>query len=344
MKILAYVHRYQGMSHNAGGEVSLHAALRHLVSQGHQCMVLVGQETDAPSYELDGVEIVCSNDAGEIKSQPFDYFPWSDVIVTQLTCAYRAGIVAGMMRKPLISYMHNDHPKMISVLDRYAWAGLYNTNWVRESVRSADVWTPGPVLHPIVEPDLYRTKRTRSAKFVTLVNLSQGGDGLYDKGYATFFELARRHPDLPFLAVRGAYGEQAYEDLPNVTYMDHTADMTEVYRRTKVLLLPSKYESFGRVAVEAAASGIPSIVSVTKGTQEAMGEAANYCSYGNFDEWNSALEDVLDRTYTESSQAALARSEFLWNQSQEELDELSLMFEIIGTAGFEEYYDYLSVR
>lgn len=347
MKILAYVHRYQGMGHNAGGETSLHAALRYLVRQGHECTVLVGQETSVPSYELDGVQVVTTDSDTDIKSQPFDYFPWADVIVTQLTCANRAGIVAGMFRKPVIHYMHNDHPSMLRTLGKYAWAGLYNTNWVRESTRAADVWTPGPVLHPVVDPELYATKRTRAAKYVTLVNLSMGGDGLYDKGYKTFFELAKRNPDIPFLGVRGAYGEQAYESLPNVTYMDHTADMTEVYKKTKVLLVPSKYESFGRVAVEAAASGIPSICSSTPGLEEALAGYGTYAQYGDYDKWDELLKTLMDpngTAYSLHSAEAKHRSEFLWKQSQEELEELAVMFEIIESAGFHEYYDYLSVR
>lgn len=343
MKILAYVHRYQGMGHNAGGETSLHAALAHLVRQGHECRVLVGQETEVPSYELDGIHVLTCDSIVAERSQPFDHFPWADVIVTQLTCSQRAGIVAGMLRKPLIQYMHNDHPRMVSMLDKYAWAGLYNTRWVREAVRSADVFTPGPVLHPVVDPELYATKRTRAAKYVTLVNLSKGGDGLYDKGHQTFFDLARRNPEVPFLAVRGAYGEQAYEDLPNVTYLDHQSDMRQVYRQTKLLVVPSKYESFGRVAVEAAASGIPSICTPTDGTIEAMGGAAVYANYGDYDAWDKQLKRLLADPSL-YPQAAKARSELLWKESQEELNELALMFEIIESAGFPEYYDYLSVR
>ena len=343
MKILAYVHRYQGMGHDAGGEVSLHAALRHLVSQGHEVAVLIGQETDRGSYELDGIKVVAPASDADIKSEPFDWFPWADVIVTQLTCANRAGIVAGMMRKPLMLYMHNDHPRMVSALDKYAWVGWYNTQWVRNAVRTADVWTPGPVLHPIVDPDLYVTKRTRAARYVTLVNLSQGGDGLYDKGHSTFFELARRHPEQEFLAVRGAYGEQAYEELPNVTYRDHTSDMRSVYRETKVLLVPSLYESYGRVAVEAAASGIPSICTLTPGTQEAMGDAALYAAYGDYDTWDGHLTAILSGQGP-SATAVRDRAQYLWRQSQEELDELALMFDIIQARGIHEYYDYLSVR
>ncbi len=347
MKILAYVHRYQGMGHNAGGEVSLHAALRHLASQGHEVMVLVGQETNVPGYELEGVNVVTPLTETDVKGQPFDYFAWADVVLSQLTCAPRGGIVAGMLRKPFVLYMHNDHPKMVSTLDKYGWAGIFNTNWVQEATRDAGVWTPGPVLHPIVDPELYVTKRTRAAKYVTLVNLSMGGDGLYDKGHKTFFELAKRNPDIPFLAVEGAYGEQAHEDLPNVTYMPHQSDMREVYKKTKVLLVPSKYESFGRVAVEAAASGIPALCSSTPGLEEAMAGRGTYIEYGDYDTWDERLKTLMDpqgAAYSLHSAEAKQRSDFLWKQSQAELDELSLMFEIVESAGFSEYYDYLSVR
>lgn len=305
---------------------------------------MVGEATPVPSYELDGVKVVTPQDDNEVRQQPFDYFAWADVIVTQLTCAYRGGIIAAGMRKPVVVYMHNDHPRMVKTLDRYGWAGWYNTEWVRQKCQDQGVWTPGPTLHPIVDPALYATKRTRAAKYVTLVNLSNGENGTYDKGYRTFFELAKRNPEIPFLGVRGAYGEQAYEDLPNVTYLDHQADMTEVYKQTKVLLVPSKYESYGRVAVEAAASGIPSICSMTTGLAEAMDTAALYAEYGDHETWNAQLQDLLGCCYSEMSTAAKQRSEFLWKQSQEELEELSLMFEIIAAGDFHEYYDYLSVR
>lgn len=344
MRILAYTHAYPGpMKHQAGGETSLHDALRYLVRQGHEVTVLVGEPTLCPSYDIDGVQVRTVQTDAEAKAAPLSFFPWADVILTQLKCSYRGSLVAQMFQKPVVHYAHNDHKATRKTLGQYASIGLYNTQWVRESFEDSGIYTPGLVLHPVVEPSRYEVDVTESNEYVTLVNLSMGGDGMYDKGYATFFELARRNPTVKFLAVKGAYGEQAYEPLPNVTYMDHQEDIREVYKLTKVLLVPSKYESFGRVAVEAAASGIPSICSTTEGLWEAMGNTGMHTPYGDYDAWDRNLHDVLSR-YDELSAVVKNRSAFLWEQSQRELEELGFMFQILASAGLHELYDYLSAR
>lgn len=353
MRILAYTHAYPGpLGHQAGGETSLHDALRHLAGQGHDVLALVGDPTPCPSYVLDGVTVRTVQTTGEAKAAPLALFGWADVVVTQLKHSYRAAVLARMHSKPVVHYAHNDHRgtrKPLGMSD----VGLYNTDWVRESCRENGVHTPGIVLHPIVEPSRYHVD-TANADCVTLINLSMGGDGMYDKGWKTFFELARRNPDIKFLGVHGAYGEQAHLDLPNLHYMPHQEDIREVYRRTRVLLVPSKYESFGRVAVEAAASGIPSVCTPTDGLKEAMGDGALYAPYGDYDIWNERLKDLWcdgRRTYdngpgwiSRMRSASAYRSYQLWKQSQTELEELSLVFEILGSAGLGDLYDYLSVR
>lgn len=341
VKILAYTHAYPGMGHQAGGETSLHDALRYLSSQGHEVCALVGDPTPVPSYEIDGVFVRTVQTDAESKAAPLSLTPWADVVVTQLKCAYRGSVIAQMFKKPVVHYAHNDHSATKKLLGQYASIGLYNTEWVKRSFEDSAVYTPGMVLHPVVEPERYAVDSTE--EYVTLINLSMGGDGLYDKGWQTFFELARRNPKLRFLGVHGAYGEQAYEELPNVTYMPHQSDIREVYRKTRVLLVPSKYESYGRVAVEAAASGIPSICTPTDGLREAMGDSAMYAPYGDYDAWNSCLGALLRKNRLNCGEPK-ARSELLWEQSQKELEELGLMFQILASGGVRDYYDYVSVR
>jgi len=339
IKILAYVHRYRGMNRNAGGEVSIHALLRHLNAAGHQCVALVAEPTEAPSYHLDGVGVITTNSPAEIKAAPVEYFHGADVVVTQLNSSYRAGILGRMVGTPVVHYAHNTGPFTTRMVGGQCDAAIYNTEWVRRHCESQGIWTPGEILRPVVDPAEYATPNTRARRHITLVNLSTGDDGLYDKGYQTFFELARRNPDLPFLAVRGAYGIQAYEPLPNVTYLDHTNDITEVYKRTKVLLVPSRYESYGRVAVEAAASGIPSICTPTEGLVEAMQGSAAYAEYGDYDAWNDRLSYVLGDLSTVSGYAK-ERSAFLHTQTRQELEAVDLMFQIIHEGGLQDFYDY----
>lgn len=333
------------MKHQAGGETSLHDALRYLATRGHDVAVLVGEPTPTESYTLDGVQVYTVQTDQEAKSAPLNLFPWADVVITQLKCAYRGSVIAQMFNKPLVHYAHNDHPSTKKGILNSAHLALYNTGWVRQSFRDSEVFTPGLVLHPAVDPERYRVEKP--GEYITLINLSMGGDGMYDKGYATFFELARRNPKLKFLGVKGAYGTQAYEPLPNVEYMDHQEDIREVYKRTRVLLVPSKYESYGRVAVEAAASGIPSICSDTPGLSEALAGYGTFVEYGDYDGWNEWLKTLTNpegAAYSLHSSEAKQRSAFLWEQSQKELEELGLIFEILAAGGLGEVYDYLDVK
>ncbi|MBQ1164600.1 glycosyl transferase, partial [Streptomyces sp. A73] len=71
-----------------------------------------------------------------------------------------------------------------------------------------------------------------------------------EKGGHVLRALAQRIPEQQFVAVRGAYGEQVdYDGLANVEVLAQVPgeEMAErVYGRTRVLLMPSSYESWGR--------------------------------------------------------------------------------------------------
>lgn len=83
--------------------------------------------------------------------------------------------------------------------------------------------------------------------------------------------------------------------LPNVRLRPVTERMSDVYRRTAVLLAPSRVvETFGRVALEAAANGIPVVASRAGGLPEAVGDAGvlvDPCAAP--EAWASAVEGLL---------------------------------------------------
>ena len=129
---------------------------------------------------------------------------------------------------------------------------------------------------PIVAADY----RVQPGQAVTLINISA------NKGAALFWQLVSHFPDREFIAVRGSYGNQIVPpkgDRPrNVTVLDNTPNIQEVYARTRVLLMPSARETFGRVALEAAASGIPTLANPTVGLREALGRAGIFaCAIGS---------------------------------------------------------------
>ncbi|MBK7858016.1 MAG: glycosyltransferase family 4 protein [Archangiaceae bacterium] len=110
--------------------------------------------------------------------------------------------------------------------------------------------------------------RPRPDGFITLVN-----PGAY-KGVSIFEGLARAFAHLPFAAVSSWSTTRADRDrlsrLPNVTVLPQTDAMEEVYRQSRVLLVPSLWqEAFGMVTVEAMLRGIPVIASAAGGLPEA---------------------------------------------------------------------------
>jgi glycosyltransferase involved in cell wall biosynthesis len=168
------------------------------------------------------------------------------------------------------------------------------------ATRAALRWAgPTIVAHPPVWPDQYRT--TPGDK-VTLINLSpmKGGD--------LFYRLARSLPHRQFLAVKGGYGKQRANRVANVTVVEHTADMIGVYQQTRILLMPSTRESWGRVGIEAMCSGIPVIAAPTPGLLESLGPAGVFVPLDQPPRWLQEVERLHDDTqWAEASGRALSR-------------------------------------
>lgn len=94
------------------------------------------------------------------------------------------------------------------------------------------------------------------------------------KGFSIFIGLARRMPHLQFAAVpTWATAPEEIEEmksLPNVTLLKPVENINDIYKQTKVFLMPSLWgESFGQVVVEAMLRGIPVVSSFVGGIPEA---------------------------------------------------------------------------
>jgi glycosyltransferase involved in cell wall biosynthesis len=129
------------------------------------------------------------------------------------------------------------------------------------------------------------------------------------KGLPLFLELAKKYPERKFLAVRPYYNViRTPEHIPNIEWMDIQDDIRVVLAKTRILIAPSLYESWGRVAFEAMYNGIPVLYSKpmhraspaarasgsTEGMQEWIGESQMACAYGTFEEWTDAIEKLDD--------------------------------------------------
>lgn len=320
--IMAHVHAYVP-EHNAGAETTIHDILKFLVKRGWEAHVVLkyyGGQT-ARDYEIDGVQV---HVPGHKNRDFLHYLGKADVTISHLECSRHTHMLSNMFHKPTVHLVHNTHPLTVQWMQG-ADALIINTDWISKEPAYAEWSKPKMVLQPPVCPEDYKTTRGKS---VTLVNLWE------DKGAEIFYELAKRMPDVTFLGVRGGYGEQVIKDLPNVTVMEHTSEMKDVYGKTKVILMPSKYESFGRVGVEAMASGIPTLAHPTPGLLESLGDSGTFADRNDSDAWEKALRDLLKPAkYGKVSKLALARSKALADQRDTQLDYLGFFMEELARKG-----------
>lgn len=288
-RVLAHVHLYPP-GHNAGAEVMLHTMLRHLQADGWDAQVIAMQYRGRP-YEWDGIPV----EATPIDADLPRFYGWADVVVTHLD-ATRSAMAWARRGRPLVHLVHN-HRQLAhhKVTPAGAQLVVWNSRWVE---REHGMWTGDTmIVRPPVNSRDYATGNFRRYErgTVTLLNLAEA------KGGPLFWRLARKRPDLRFVGVRGAYAAQHEPPagLANVTVLDHGPDVLSIYRDTRVLAVPSSYESWGRVAVEAMASGIPVVAHPTPGLLEALTladgtPAALFADRDSDQAWLAALSRLDD--------------------------------------------------
>lgn len=311
MRLLAIVHKAAPI-HNAGAEWMLQAILRDFVRRGHEATVVF---EGAPTYELDGVLVTATPRRVE------DLAREVDVVVTHLDRTRQAVAAAEHTGRPLVHLVHNDRQLQYhNVTPGPGVLAVANSEWIARTIdpRYRIVVCRPPVFvadYDLSDVDLETRNRT------TLVNLTN------PKGVDTFYALAGAMRQRLFLGVVGAYGIQDRRRagrLRNVELIENTAEIAgDVYARTRVLLMPSSYESWGRVAIEAACSGIPTIAHPTDGLVEALGTAGIFIDRRKFGLWQAELERLDDAdSYAEASGRARARASDLERITSDDLDRL----------------------
>lgn len=202
------------------------------------------------------------------------------------------------------------------------------TPWPAQITRTETI---RPILHQdqIVIPEPFR------GDCITLINANE------NKGVHQFLELARRMPDRKFLGVRPYYGNMT-TPLPlggNIEWVPFSDDVRTILRRTRILLVPSYYESFGRVAVEAMVNGIPVLYSKPakssvypggsmEGMQSWIGDAAIQCDRDKPEEWMTAI-GLLDDAEMYATWSA---------RSKAHIDSMNLFTEASRIAGLVESF------
>ncbi|WP_434096899.1 glycosyltransferase family 4 protein [Streptomyces prasinus] len=282
--------------------------LRPLVERGHDVSVWLSRYGKAhKEYEYRGIRVVPLESRLDFPTA----VRRADVLLAHLETVPSTASLARGYGKPLVVVCHNTHrPTFRDAASGGTALAVYNSQWMEREAELFFAEFPKsirPASSLVVRPPVFADEyATRPGKAITLINCNEA------KGGKVFKALAERMPDQQFLAVKGAYGEQILPDLPNVEILEHVngEDMRQqVYARTRVLLMPSSYESWGRAGCEALASGIPVVAHPTPGLCESLGEAGVFVDHSDVDGYEAVLRKLLTPAeYRLASKRAKARS------------------------------------
>jgi glycosyltransferase involved in cell wall biosynthesis len=299
MNIVASIHLYPP-KHNCGAEWMLHHILKHLQSKGHNVRVLLHQANHykiTNNYTFDGIDVFPPN-----QNVVENLMRWSDAVITHLDYTRWTVASAKLFKKPVFHLIHNSHPyPEIIDADRIQHI-VYNSLWLKEKLQYN--W-PNFILTPPCDFRYYDLQIDPAKnEYITLINTNE------NKGGKIFEKIAQAMPHKQFLGVLGSYDPQMDTKLTNLKIVPNSADIKPYYKQTRILLMPSDYESWGRTATEAMCSGIPVISSEADGLKENCGKAGIYIKDRNdIKSWVKAITELDNaQKYSEASKKAKARS------------------------------------
>jgi glycosyltransferase involved in cell wall biosynthesis len=262
------------------------------VRAGHEAVVFCtnrdamhGWRGNEPDVMFDGVRIVRVRNSIIGAQRMKSWKP--DVVVSHHQHALQAIKTARLIGARSVYFSHNAYDLNRRPIQANPSLIVHNSIHVQEALSKFSVGAEEMVFHPPLTPERHLVESTGDA--YTLINMNA------DKGSELFYRLAEAEPDRKFVGVVGGHGVQVIKrNIPNVTILEHGPDMQRVWSLTRVLLMPSEFESYGLTAVEAGINGIPTIAHPTPGLQENLGPEGMYADRDNLSDWRMSLEWLDD--------------------------------------------------
>lgn len=267
----------------AGSEIYLHKVAKYLQSIGHEVKCIA---RCPENYNYDGIEVCKQKE--DWKNCHNGLWEWSDLVFCQLSGTGYAMNKSKQMNKKVLSFAHNNagYPQIGIRKNVFPVYNCENTK--KELGYQNESFT----LPPPVDYRDYKDVKRVNPEYVTLINHNE------NKGGRILIEIAKRMPDVKFMAVQGGYYEQITGKEPNIKYVPMLDDIKPYLEQTKILIAPSEYESYGQAQVEAMCCGIPVIASDIPGFRESLGWAGTYVNRNDIDAWTQAIAVCKQNDYS----------------------------------------------
>ena len=259
----------------AGSEIYLHRVVKYLMSKGHQVKAV----TRCPeNYVFEGIEVYKAKQ--NYKDCHNNLWDWADLVFCQLSGTYYAMNKQRIKPKKVINFAHNNvgYPQVNIRKNVFTVYNCENTK--RELNYNQETYT---LYAPIDYRDYQGVDRS-GAEYVTLINHNE------NKGGKILIEIAKRMPKVKFMAVQGGYYHQITDPkVKNIHYVGITDDIRKYLAKTKVLIAPSEYESYGMAQIEALCCNIPVICSDIPGFRDSVADAGIYVNREDIQGWVNAI-------------------------------------------------------
>jgi hypothetical protein len=322
-----------------GGEVSLHRTL--VAARGDKFVLTATEEP----YIFEGID-VRTIDAKNVLDIKTEATPISKqlkeldatVVIGQNELSLAAVKSARIIGAASVVNVHTPPRYGRGIAD-----AMYETDYAIYNTRTAaEEWgePKGLVVHPPISP-LPKNTYTKGDAYTVL-------SSLVNKGVETVLSLAKLYPDQRFIIVRSpaepTHGlkdiEERVAKLPNVELHPRVPpEEVEVYlKQTRILLVPSRYETYGMSAIEAAGYGIPCVHVDTPHVREGIGDGAVLVKGLSVEETAAGI-DLIENNYDMYSLNARKRAEWLHVRQEIELARFADFIENAKKLNQKELYD-----
>ncbi|GAB5406586.1 MAG: hypothetical protein Aurels2KO_48170 [Aureliella sp.] len=218
-----------------------------------------------------------------------------DIVFSQLHGSEQV-IRAGLDVNALVFHMVRDmsNPDNFTVfqgsdLSRGSFSTIANSRYVQMQLQS-EYGIESRVVYPPINYARFNKAADSRGSEILMFN------PVAEKGKDTIRYLIEHLPNERFLLVEGWSSLKPTEwTYDNVSIVRRTENVTQLFRRSKILLAPSQWpEAFGRVVAEAQSAGVPVLASAQAGLIESVG--SKQClveDYRSPQSWLTKLEALL---------------------------------------------------
>lgn len=318
---------------HGGAEISAYSLLKNLKNKLNYDILAITDERYKRTENLAGFNeiklypVAHNYREREIEEKIFEFKP--DVIITQLMWSdvalklakkHSIPSIMRVCKVPIeISLAKNSEYAPTAIISTSKFVKDYvSKHWKREST----------IINPLVEIENYIIN---NKNFSPLKNeLIFMFNPLERKGGLVFKEIAKQLPSLKFGTVfgwsslkdkpdsntfskeyikritesegsvfNGSLPEYVdFDDCPNIKFFPPENDSKKLYRKIKILLVPSQWEeAFGRVAIEAMANGIPVVASNVAGLRDSVGDGGILVEKDNINKWVEEIRRLFVDEY-----------------------------------------------